>query len=102
MEKIFNKVQNFLVAMNINEDERKVLMLLHFEGDYVRNFIDNAVPKLERYDETVEYLNKYLDPKTSNTFEIYKFQKIIQNSNETVHQFFSRLKSIANRCNFEN
>ena len=63
MEKIFNKVQNFLVAMNINEDKRKVVMLLHFEGDYIRNFIDNAVPKLEGYDATVEYLNKLLDPK---------------------------------------
>ena len=102
MEKIFNKVQKFLVAMNINEDKRKVVMSLHFEGDYIRNFIDNAVPKLEGYDATVEYFNKLLDPKTSSAFEIYKFQKIIQNSNETVHQFFSRLKSIANRCNFEN
>ena len=102
MEKIFNKVQKFLVAMNINEDKRKVVMSLHFEGDYIRNFIDNAVPKLERYDATVEYLNEYLDPKTSNTFEICKFKKIIQNRNKTVHQFFSRLKSIADRCNFEN
>ena len=49
--------------MNINEDKRKVVMLLHFEGDYIRNFIDNAVPKLEGYDATVEYLNKLLDPK---------------------------------------
>ena len=47
-------------------------------------------------------MNKHLDPKTSDTFEIYKFQKTIQNSDKTVQQFRNRLRSIANRCNFEN
>ena len=52
--------------MNITEDKTKVAMLLHFGGDYVRNFIDNAVPKAEGYDVTVEYLNKHLNPKTND------------------------------------
>ena len=67
------KFENFLVAMNVTEDKRKVVILLHFGGDYIRDIIDNAVPKVEGYDATIEYLNKYLNPKTNNTFEIYKF-----------------------------
>ena len=88
--------------MNVTEDKRKVVILLHFGGDYIRDIIDNAVPKVEGYDATTEYLNKYLNPKTNDTFEIYKFQKTIQDGDETVKQFCNRLRSIANRCNFEN
>ena len=41
-------------------------------------------------------------PKTNDTFEIHKFQKTIQNSSETIQKFCNRLRSIANRWNFEN
>ena len=93
MEKV-TKFENILVVMNITEDKRNVAMLLHFRGDYVRDFIDNAVSKVEGYDATVEYLNEHLNPKTSDTFEIYKFQKTIQDSKETVQHFCNRLRSI--------
>ena len=43
-------------------------MLLHFGRDYIRDFIDNAVPKLEGYDGTVEYLNEHLNPKSDFIF----------------------------------
>ena len=81
---------------------KNVAMLLHFGGDYIRNIIDNAVPKVEGYGATVVYLNKHLNSKINDTFEIYKFQKAIQDSDEIVQQFCNRLRSIANRCNFEN
>ena len=42
------------------------------------------------------------NPKTNDTFEKHKFQKTIQDSEETVQQFCNLLRSIANRCNFEN
>ena len=85
MKKVFDKVQNFLVEININEDKRKVAMLLSFGGDHIRDIVDNVVPKVEGYNATVQYLNNHLHPKTNDTFEIYKFQKIIQDSDETVH-----------------
>ena len=47
-------------------------------------------------------MNEHLNLKTNDTFEIYKFQKTIQDSQETVQQFCNRLRSIANRCIFEN
>ena len=102
MEKVFDKIRKLFVAMNITEDKRKFEMLLHFGGDYVRDFIGNAVPKVEGYDATVEYLNEHLNPENNDTFEIYKFQKTIQDSDKTIQQFCNRLRSIANRCNFEN
>ena len=77
-------------------------MLLYFGGDYIKGIIDNAVPKVEGYNATVEYLNKHLDPKTNDTFEMNKFQKTIQDSNERVQKFCNRVRSIASRDNFEN
>ena len=70
----------------MNEDKRKVAMLLHYGRDYIWD-IDNAVPKVEGYDATIEYLNKHLNPKTNDTFELYQFQKTIPDSNEIVQQF---------------
>ena len=43
-----------------------------------------------------------MNPKTNDTFEIYKFQKTVEDGDETIQQFCNRLRSIANRCNFEN
>ena len=57
-------------------------MLLHFGGDYIRHIIIyNAVPKVEVYNATVEYLNKHLDPKTNDTFEIYQFKTAMKHHN---------------------
>ena len=53
-KKYLIKFENFLFAMNITEDKRKVAILLRFGGDYVRDFIDNAVSKVEGYDATDE------------------------------------------------
>ena len=61
-KKYLTKFENFLVAININEDKRKVAMLLHFGRDYIRHITDNAVPQVEGYNTAVEYLNKHLDP----------------------------------------
>ena len=79
-KKYLTKFENFLVAMNINKDKRKVALWLHFGGDYIRDIIDNDVPKVEGYDATVEYLSKHLNPKTNDAFEIYKFQKTVLQS----------------------
>ena len=75
----------------MNEDKRKVAMLLHHGRDYIRD-IDNAVPKVEGYHATIEYLNKHLNPKTNDTFELYQFQKTIPDSNETVQQFSRQIQ----------
>ena len=77
-------------------------MLLYFGGDYIGYIIDNDVPQVEAYDATVEYLNKHLNPKTNDTFEIYTFQKTVHDSDETIQQFCNRLRSIANKSDFEN
>ena len=66
-KKYLTKFGNFPVAININEDKWKVAILLQFGGDYIRDIIDNVLPKVEGYDATVVYL-----------------------------------RSITNRCNFEN
>ena len=85
-KKYLTKFENFLFAMNINEDKRKVAMLLHFGGDYIWDITHYAASKVAAYDAAVEYLNKHLNPKTNDTFEIYKIQKTICDGNETVLQ----------------
>ena len=44
-KKYLTKFENFLITINITQDKRKVAMLLHFGGDYIRDIIENAVLK---------------------------------------------------------
>ena len=76
-------------------------MLLHFRIYYTQDIIDNDVPKVKGYNATVKYLNKHLDPKTNDTFELYKFQNTIQDSYETVEQFCYCLTSSSLNCIFQ-
>ena len=101
-KKYLTKFVKFPVAININEDKWKVAILLQFGGDYIRDIIDNVVPKVEGYDATVVYLSKHLNPKTNDIFEIYKFRKTVKDRDQTEQHFCNRLRSITNRCNFEN
>ena len=55
-KKYLKKFKKFLVAMNITEDKRKVAILFHLGGDYIRDIINNAVPKVESCDDTRECL----------------------------------------------
>ena len=47
----FIKFENFLVAMNTNEDKTK---MLHLGWDYIQDIVDNVVPKVEGHDAAVE------------------------------------------------
>ena len=58
----------------MNENKRKVAMLLHYGRDYIWD-IDNAVPKVEGYDATIEYLNKHLNPKPMTLLNYISFKK---------------------------
>ena len=40
--------------MNINEDKRKAAMVFHFGRDYLQDIIENAAPKVEGYNATID------------------------------------------------
>ena len=84
--------------------------MLQFGGDYIRDIIiNNAVPKVEVYKATVEYLNKRLDPKISDTFEMCQFKTAMKQHNSfaialtlSLTDAISRMRISKNAVNIRN
>ena len=52
------------------------------------------------YDQAVEKLSEYFQPRKNVSFERHKFNSELQNSNETVIDFCTRLRKLAMNCDF--
>ena len=52
-------------------------------------------------DSVVGVLEKYFTPKTNVVYERYVFGTTNQGTNETVDQYVTRLRHLANSCKFE-
>ena len=110
--KYLDRFQNYLIAMNIESPKRKKALLLHFSGPGVHDIHDTltiaepAPPaegaETDVYTPTVEALNRYFVPKTNNTYNLYQFRQMKQNTEESLDMYHTRLSSQAQLCNFQN
>ena len=89
--------------MNVTDDKRKKALLLHYAGNQVQDifetFKDN---KKATYDETVQHLTEYFQPKRNSSYEVFNFRKATQKEGETVDQFTARLRELSLHCEFTN
>ena len=56
----------------------------------------------EQHDEACQALNNYFKPRKNTLFEIFKFRKTNQSSDETLDQYHIRLVQEARYCEFTN
>ena len=54
----------------------------------------------DNYERAVEALNHYFIPKRNVNYEIFKFRETVQQSDESLNQFYSKLRQLAQACNF--
>ena len=89
--------------MNVTDDKRKKAFLLHYAGNQVQDifetFKDN---KKATYDETVQHLTEYFQPKRNLSYEAFNFRKATQKEGETVDQFTACLRKLSLHCEFTN
>ena len=92
----------FVVANAITDDTRKRALLLYQAGPRVRE-IFRQLPntgEAKDYKKAVEKLTEYFEPQKNKLYEVYKFRQAAQQSNETIDQFHTRLRSLAQICEF--
>ena len=88
-------------ALAITDDKQKVSMLLNYVGEEVFDIYENILPPGEHsYKDVTEALDKHFTPKVNHSYETYIFRSMKQFVDESVQQFYIRLKAQGAKCNF--
>ena len=108
------KLETYMAAFNITNGDRMKAMLLHFAGDEVFDIAStltitpraadptNNTPAESSYEATKRTLNEYFCPTNNREFNIYLFRQSKQANDESIDQFYSRLKKMSLGCDFAN
>ena len=107
-EKWIKRLENLLIALQIEETTRKRALLLHYAGEDVNDIYETLVDTTKTYDSTKTALTQHFQPKKNLTFEIYNFRKLKQDdegkknhiNEEHIDQYLARLKEAGLRCEF--
>lgn len=103
--KWINRLENLMVAINVTENQRKKAIMLHLAGDEVMDIFDTLqIPEPRNgeniYDLAKTALSQHFKPIQNTEYQIYMFRQAKQDKQETINQFFSRLKTLAASCQF--
>ncbi|XP_060581109.1 uncharacterized protein K02A2.6-like [Ruditapes philippinarum] len=95
--------QYFLV--NEIDDEKKVPALLTLLGEktygLLRNLTSPDKPSTQSYDDLCELLNKHLNPKPLIIAERFRFHKRNQAAGESVNDYVTTQRKLAEHCDFQ-
>ena len=92
----------YLTASGITDPTRKRALLLYQAGPRVRE-IFKQIPDTGTsadYDTSKDKLKAHFDPQKNKRYEVYRFRQATQESNETLDQFHTRLRTMAETCEF--
>ena len=94
----------FILASGITDPKRKRALLLYQAGQRVRE-IFRQLPDTGTetdYDTAKTKLQEYFEPQQNRRYAVYRFRQAKQETHETLDQFHTRLRSLAQTCNFHN
>ena len=73
------------------------------EIDSTYEIYENVKPAGEQhYEEVIAAIDRHFEPQVNKSYETYLFHQMQQKQDETVHQYFIRLKEQAAKCDFHN
>lgn len=92
----------FILASGITDPKRQRALLLYQAGPRVRE-IFKQLPETgdsSDYDTAKAKLKTYFEPQKNRRYEIYCFRKAVQEQRETLDHFHTRLRTLAQTCEF--
>ena len=103
-KKWVQRFENFVLAMGITRDDRKRAMMLHYSGEDVYNIFDTLTDTgdVNAYETAKTKLEEHFNPQKNVEYEIYKFRQEKQSADETMDAFHTRLRHLAEHCEFTN
>ena len=110
-DKYIRRLSNMFKAMDITDPERQKAMLPHYMGEQATDIFDTlTMPAVNPDDQTLNDVYKcathaikdHCEPHMSVDHLVYSIRKEVQNTSETVSEFYTRLVILAKRCDFQN
>jgi hypothetical protein len=92
----------FLTASGIKDKKQKRALLLYQAGSRVREIfrqLADTGPD-DDYDTAKAKLHEHFEPQKNRRYEVFKFREAKQEPSETLDQFHTRLRSLAQTCSF--
>lgn len=99
-----DRLGNLLIAVNISDKKRRKAILLHYAGEEVNDIFTTltlAQDEEDPYKQALDALDAYFVPKRNKEYDIYKFRQSKQETGETIDTFHTRLRKLAETCEFE-
>ncbi|VDI24830.1 Hypothetical predicted protein [Mytilus galloprovincialis] len=102
-EKWVERLENLFIGLDIDDEDRKRALLLHYAGERVYDIYDAEKKQtLATYDATKKVLKDYFDPKKNIQTEIYKFRCYKQLDGQSLDEFVTELRKLSKNCKFAN
>ena len=98
------RFETYLIAAGVTDAERKRALLLYQAGPEVYK-IFKTLPETgddKDYTKAKDALTKHFEPAKNPIYEIYNFRQAKQRADETIDQFHTRLRTLAQHCDFYN
>ena len=96
------RFEDAMIGFDITSAKRQRALLLHFGGEDLQDVfetldntgtVDEIIPALDA-------LTAYFTPKKNTVYEAIIFRDAVQEENETIDQFYTRLRKLAKKCDF--
>ena len=84
---------NLCIALNVQDQKQKLAMLLTYVGEEVYDIFDSLNVDAEiTYDDALNLFDGRFNPRVNTSYEVYLFRNLKQNTDESIQQFYIRLK----------
>ncbi len=105
-DKYLKRLNNLFMAMCIDNDDQKKAMLLHYIGEEACDLHDTlAVPAVVEggpnvYELVTKAFTDHFEPQRCADHHVYNFRKEQQKPGESISEFYTRLRTLAKKCEF--
>eukprot|EP00112_Aurelia_sp_Birch-Aquarium-sp1_P015303 Seg338.8 transcript_id=Seg338.8/GoldUCD/mRNA.D3Y31 product="hypothetical protein" protein_id=Seg338.8/GoldUCD/D3Y31 len=92
----------YILASGINNNTRKRALLLYQAGSRVREIFAQIedTGNADAYDTAKEKLTAYFEPQKNRRYDVYIFRNTYQEHHETLDHYITRLRTLAQPCEF--
>ena len=99
----------YLLASGITDVTRKRALLLYQSGPRVREIFNQLPPLVteeneepdDEYETAKAQLTAYFEPQKNRRYEVYRFRQTTQAASETLDQYHTQLRTMAQTCEFQ-
>ena len=99
-----NDFDTFLVPSGITDKKQQRALLLYHAGPRIRGIFKQLhdTGDADAFDTAKIKLTEYFEPQKNRRYEVFCFRQAKQEQGESLDKFHTRLRSLAETCEFEN